>query len=122
MPSFFSPKNITELSKLYQSKNSNRSNFELVSANEVATVYYNSSDAELIKITANLFAEDIERLTGKKPAITTSADKLKGRVVVLGTIDQNELIEKLLVKYGEPNKIKGHWNMILPSLKMKIKN
>ena len=83
--------------------------FELVTADRVATIHYDPADAELVGIAAWLFAEDIERVTDRRPGIVTKLDGVKGPVVLIGTLGQSELIDRLAAEHPEFAEIRGDW-------------
>ncbi len=88
---------------------SSKSGFELVSNDQMATIYYDPSDLKLIEISSQLFAGDINRITGKHPSVVTSLNGLQGNVVIIGTIGQSKIIDELSEKHPEFNQIKGDW-------------
>jgi hypothetical protein len=68
------------------------------------------SDFFVVKKTASLFAVDIESATGIKPIVSNHISNLKGRIILLGTLGHNKLIDQL-VNNGKLNisDIKGGW-------------
>ncbi len=70
--------------------------FPLAGKNATASVYYETSDFISVQTTANLFAEDVERVTGKKPALISSKAKLTDYVIIIGSIERNQLIKELV--------------------------
>ena len=71
-----------------------------------ATVYVDTNQEEVsrdgdneycgLKIIADTFAEDVERVTGTPADVATSADQLSGNVIIAGTIGHNEVIDTLI--------------------------
>ena len=87
------------------------SKFEL--AGQVpAQIYIDPADTNYkgIRIAAEAFAGDVLLVTGKKPELVESADKLKGPAIVVGTMAQNPLIAKA-VETGAVSlaEIDGKW-------------
>lgn len=61
-----------------------------------AIIFVDINETALVKKSAHLLQEDIEKVTGKKPAIKTSG-KLSGKtVIVLGTAAQSSYVQQLL--------------------------
>lgn len=90
------------------------SDFTLFAAGKACAVYIDASDAEAVKKVSNLFAEDIERVTGVKASVTSSADFTSKEVVIIGTLGSNTLIDRL-VKDGKINvsAIRGGWEQYI---------
>ena len=73
--------------------------FPLFANGKSCELFIDSSDAEVVKKVAALFAEDIERVTGVKGTVSVSesAEKIKGKeVVVIGTLGHNGFIDNLV--------------------------
>lgn len=83
--------------------------FPLVGKNGSATVYYDANDWESVETVANLFADDVELVTGKRP--TTSAEKPCAQAsVIIGTLEKNRWIDELVAsKKLDVGDIKGSW-------------
>lgn len=66
------------------------------------TLYIDKNDYEVVETVANLFAEDLERVTGKKPAVKMVSGNVAGKreVMILGAVGQSTLIDAL-VKSGK---------------------
>ena len=78
-----------------------------------ADIYTDSRDYHVVGITANMFADDVERVTGKRPhvAVTASVKSIpKGVTVVVGTVGKSRLIDELVrQKAIDVAAIKGKW-------------
>ncbi|NLT03768.1 MAG: hypothetical protein GXY09_07900 [Bacteroidales bacterium] len=83
-----------------QHDGSPKTNFPLATDKGLATICFDASDDVSVQTTARLFAEDVERVTGKKPALVSSKSKLGTYAVIIGTIEKNQLINEL-VKTGK---------------------
>jgi hypothetical protein len=85
-------------SQVVVNKQAQRSKFDFPVATEkaVASVCFDVADYVAIKKTARLFAEDVERVTGKKPEVVSSKSKLGQYTVIIGTIEKNQLIKELV--------------------------
>jgi hypothetical protein len=77
-------------------KGGDLANFPIVTEKTTASVYFETGDFISVQTTARLFAEDVERVTGKKPALVSSKSKLADYVVIVGTIEKNQLIQELV--------------------------
>ncbi len=62
-----------------------------------ATIVYNNADAPLVKHMAQVMADDIERVSGKRPAVSTR--KANGPCIMIGTAN----------KAGRHRELKGAW-------------
>lgn len=87
--------------------------FPLVSETETASIFTDDQDFPVVRIAAQMLADDIERVTGYKPTLNLAGtlDKLNGTpAVVAGTIGKSRLIDRL-VKQGRINvsDIAGKW-------------
>jgi hypothetical protein len=82
----------------------------LVGGAGVATVMVDAHDDPLVGVAARLFADDVERVTGKRPAI--GAQAVRGRpLIVAGTLGHNALIDELAAKgrLKDLDKVRGRW-------------
>jgi hypothetical protein len=82
----------------------------LVSANDQAVICTDPHDFILIQKSATWFQEDIERITGKKPAIVNNLPASAKTVIIIGTIEKSSFIQDL-VKQKKINvaAIKNKW-------------
>lgn len=80
--------------------------FDLVTPSHKVTIVYAKDDRKLNAIAANLLAQDIERVSGYLPAVSTDLSKVSGNVIVIGTI-QSALIKGINGKYAKD--LQGHW-------------
>ena len=78
-----------------------------------ADIYTDSKDYHVVSITANMFADDVERVTGKRPhvAVTGLVKSIpKGVAVVVGTVGKSRLIDELIrQKSIDVSAVKGKW-------------
>lgn len=75
-----------------------------------ATVAIDAHDDPLVGVAARLFADDVERVTGKRPAI--GAQAARGRpLIVAGTLGHSALIDRLAAqgKLKDLDKVRGRW-------------
>ncbi len=77
---------------------------------QVADIVIDESDAEVAVIAANLLAEDIERVTGRKPQVRSAFPSAGNAAVLVGTIGHSRFIDAL-VDSGklDVSAIRGKW-------------
>ncbi|WP_347840146.1 glycosyl hydrolase 115 family protein [uncultured Draconibacterium sp.] len=88
-----------------------RSNaFTIVSSDEITSIYYEASENILVQKAASFLASDIEKVSGKKPAVLTSDEELDSKIIVVGTLGNNPLIDRLISnKKLDVSPIKNKW-------------
>ncbi len=91
-----------------------KNDFPVFYNNQISNIQLDCNDYEVITIAADLLAGDIEAVTGKKPNILSGEKKPLNNVIIIGSIDRNKLIQKL-IENGELNidSIKGKWEASL---------
>lgn len=82
-----------------------------------ATICVDANDYKVVSIAATMLSEDVERVTGLRPALSsaTAVKKMPHKaVVVAGTIGHSRLIDEL-VKRGQidVSSVKGRWESYL---------
>jgi hypothetical protein len=84
--------------------------FRLVADGRTATVYVSAEDFKVAQIAADCLGEDVERVTGMKPAVTHDAGNLSGPMVLIGTIGRSDVIDEL-IREGklDTSSIVGQW-------------
>ena len=86
--------------------------FPLVTANGVATICTDADDYPVVDITAGMLADDVERVTGKRP--TVCYELLKGTAVVAGTLGKSRLIDQLVNSLKiDVRGIRGKWESFI---------
>ena len=80
----------------------------------VADIVIDAEDAEVVEVAADLFAEDVQRVTGQKPKVLTGPQQeLKGSVLI-GTIGNCRLIDDLIhVGKLDVAAIRGQWESFI---------
>jgi len=88
--------------------------FPLVSGGRAADVVYAAEDFKVVAIAAQNFAADVERVTGRKPAVRTDASGQGAPAVLAGTLGRSPLIDGL-VKVGrlDATGLRGQWETYL---------
>lgn len=70
--------------------------FSIVTSGKAATIFFDSADYKVVEKSANLLATDIQMVSGKLPQLISSDKKLKGNLIIVGTIGKNQLIDALI--------------------------
>jgi hypothetical protein len=83
---------------------------KLVLGNTVADIYIDARDAKVTHIAADLLAQDVKRVTGKKPRVVNDPVQLGAYAVIAGTIGRSALIDKLIaLDKVHASDIRGQW-------------
>ena len=86
--------------------------FPMVTAESVATICIDERDYPVVGITAQMLADDIERVTGQRPAI--GHGQPKGIAVVAGTLGKSQLINGLVRSLKiDVSGIRGKWESFI---------
>ena len=68
--------------------------FTLASPRQTAAILYDASDAAVVKRAAELFAADVDAVTGRRPQVTSATGET-GPAVIVGTVGGSALIRRL---------------------------
>ncbi|WEA00426.1 glycosyl hydrolase 115 family protein [Mucilaginibacter sp. SJ] len=83
--------------------------FPLVANGHAATIIYDREDDPLVHIAANLFAGDIQMVSGHKPALLSSVSTANN-IVIIGTVGKSKLLQQLIAeKKINVGQVKGEW-------------
>jgi hypothetical protein len=69
--------------------------FTLISKSKKVSIVYERNDNAIDSITANLLAQDIQRVTGYLPVVSKDISKVKGVVIIIGSLN-SKLVQDLL--------------------------
>jgi hypothetical protein len=84
--------------------------FRLAAGDARADVYVDPRDFTLARIAGGLLADDIQRVTGKRPAVKSDASLLGADAVIIGTLGHSPLIDSLAVAGKIDTKaVAGQW-------------
>ncbi|MDS0300649.1 glycosyl hydrolase 115 family protein [Halogeometricum sp. S1BR25-6] len=72
----------------------------LVRDGSAADVYVDEDDADVVRIAAEDFAEDVARVTDERPALAGSLGELTGTAVVAGTLGSSEGVDVCVERCG----------------------
>jgi hypothetical protein len=88
--------------------------FPLVPGDRAADVVIGTDDFKVVAIAAHDFAADVERVTGRKPAVRTSTAGVAGPVVLIGTLGQAPAIDALVAAGRlDVAALRGAWETFL---------
>ncbi|MCF7956897.1 MAG: glycosyl hydrolase 115 family protein [Phycisphaerae bacterium] len=87
-----------------------KGDFGLVAGGRVVDVVVDENDRNTVRLTARLFSEDIERVSGKKAVVKNDVKSASPICVIVGTIDDSRIIKEL-IKSGkiDVSQVKGQW-------------
>jgi len=78
-------------------------------------IYVAPQEPELLRLAANAFAGDVERVTGVRPQVVSSLDGVSD-AIVLGTVDKSRLITELSTAGKlDASPIRGKWESFIAS-------
>jgi hypothetical protein len=90
-----------------EAQNAITSNFEVFTKDQKASILYDNAKA-LDSILAYSLAEDIFKVTGFKPLVTTKEETASGNVIVIGQY-QSKLVQSFLEKKNEFKNFEKQW-------------
>jgi len=70
--------------------------FKLVYDRQAADIYMDENEYKVAQTAAGDFVDDVERVTGQGPQLKHSTDELSRHAVLIGTIAQSTIIDKLV--------------------------
>jgi hypothetical protein len=78
--------------------------------NQAATIVVDAKDYPVVQVAANLFADDVGRVTGHRPVVSNAAGGAV-EMVIAGTLGHSALIERLAAegRLEKLDEIKGRW-------------
>ncbi|KGO95154.1 glycosyl hydrolase 115 family protein [Flavobacterium subsaxonicum] len=107
---FFSILYINATAQSLVTDKSNGSGFPVVFKGEATSILIDSKDDSLINIVANLFISDVERVSGKRPKLTTKPDTNKN-IIIIGTVANSSYIKELVkTKKLNVETLTGQWD------------
>lgn len=88
--------------------------FSLAQAGKVSPVRVDPADFDCVRLAAGLFADDLERVTGRRPAVMADAELPDGPAVLIGTLGRSALIDRLAAAGKlDAGRIAGQWESFL---------
>ena len=77
---------------------------------KVVTLVYDEKDEKPVKLAVRLFAEDIQRITGKMPVLETNLKKASGEVIVIGSVSGCKIVKDWhRKKILDTTAVSGQW-------------
>jgi hypothetical protein len=88
--------------------------YTIISKNEAANIVYDTSENILVKKSAKFLSDDINRVSGKRPVVST-IDNFKGsNIIIVATVGKNPLIDKLVSeKKLNIDNLKDQWERFI---------
>jgi len=84
--------------------------FPVVAGNAAAGIYVDANDHWIVQKAASLLQEDIQTVTGIKPAMLEQLPSSGQNIILIGSMDNSSLIKKLIEdKKLNADGIKGKW-------------
>lgn len=91
-----------------------RGDFKLAERTRVADIVVSAEDFRVVQIAAENLAADVQRVTGKKPAVRNNVNGLQGTVVFAGTLGKNSFIDSLVSQRKlDVTQLRGQWESFL---------
>ena len=88
--------------------------FALVEEGLVADLVVARGDFKVVEIATSDFADDVERVTGRRPTVRAELRDLAGPVVLIGTLGKNPLIDGLVATGKlDVSALRGQWETFL---------
>lgn len=91
---FTAPASIAQVSLADKGKGADI--FPLVNQSSISGICYDQSDHKVVATAAELLANDIKTVTGKKPEISLTAIKGQKQCIIAGTLGQSKLIDEMV--------------------------
>ncbi|QXP53852.1 glycosyl hydrolase 115 family protein [Cellulophaga sp. HaHa_2_1] len=83
------------LGSVVMAQETKRAEFSIVDESHTVTILIDKKDAKVVSIAATIFANDVSKVTGKKPVVGSKAN-LTSSAIIVGTIGKNTMIDKLI--------------------------
>jgi hypothetical protein len=100
----------TETSNLKVVSDRTENGFPLVDSDRTTTIYIDPNDAAVVRIAAEAFRRDVERVTDCLPDLKMSTDGLSKQAIIIGTLGRSESLDRIAQSGKLPtNRIRGQW-------------
>lgn len=89
----------------------------LAAGGQSAPIYYSANDATVVGIAASALRDDVQRVTGVTPILSTNAPATASNAIFIGTIGKSALIDGLIVA-GKINvsSVQGQWESYIATV------
>ena len=82
----------------------------LASGSSVTDILIDSNDNHTVLFWTGIFAEDIERVSGQKPAVRHNPEEVSENCIIIGSIEESGIIRDLVRrKLLDVSEIRGKW-------------
>jgi hypothetical protein len=79
-----------------------------------ADILVDKNESKTVLLASELFSDDVERITGHKPKVKNSINPISSECVIIGSIEESEIIKKLIRKEKiKVDEISGKWESCL---------
>jgi hypothetical protein len=90
------------------------SDFHIITRLHKADIFVDEKDHNTVRLAANLFADDVERITGERPAVISNSQPAGRHCIIIGSIESSSLIKGLIAeKRIDVTEIEGRWEACL---------
>jgi hypothetical protein len=84
--------------------------FPMVDSGRATTIYIDPNDAAVVRIAAEAFRRDVERVTDCLPDLKMSTDGLSKQAIIIGTLGRSEPLDRIVQSGKIPtDRIRGKW-------------
>lgn len=91
--------------------------FSLAANGKTAPIHYSASDATVVRIAAQALRDDIGRVTGLLPTVSTGAPAGNSEPILVGTLGQSSLIDALVAAGKiDVSAVHGQWESYLAAV------
>src|SRR3989304_961768 len=84
-------------------------NFVIFDKSTRAAILYDINDYNTVKLSGNLLAADIEKVTGYKPDIKENLENINGNVIIIGSVEKSRFIQSLIKNKQITDTISEKW-------------
>lgn len=91
-----------------------KSSYTIIGKTEASTIVYDASENILVKKSAYFLSDDVERVSGQRPVVSTTDNFQGSHIIIVATVGKNALIDKLVAeKKLNVDNIKGQWERFI---------
>ncbi len=88
--------------------------FALFGNSYVADILIDKNDNKTVRLAAELFSEDVERVSGEKQELKFNSKSISGNCIIVGSIEESGFIQNLVRnKIIDVSEIRGKWESCL---------
>ncbi len=91
-----------------------KNTFSIAGQKAIADILYDTSDFTLVQKAAGFLADDIKKVTGRMPKVTSSPDAPGKNIIIVASLGHNSLIDQLIkAKKFNADVLKGQWERFI---------